>query len=243
MICARSLSTARRTWIVPQGAGWYGRLIPAEERLRWPRPGERFDLLPAWTAGLDPSRGWRLELPPSRRQAKLAGPSALWGPGPGGPLTPNSSAPAGGTRVGTFGQGVESRFPSGLIGPLGARRKGAKGWASNLNLGAAPCALPPGENGPREYWAAHGIIHTEDERMGVSPNSVRADTRGRDTREKETPFGAPGGGKKRDGMGGGFPPPGAPEEANVWGQGEPGGHREIPYTQFGGPHKGGSTPL
>ncbi len=44
-----------QTWVVPEGVGWYARAVPPDGRLRWPRPTERLDLLPAWVAEVDRS--------------------------------------------------------------------------------------------------------------------------------------------------------------------------------------------
>ncbi len=85
-----------QTWVVPEGAGWYGRLIPAEARLRWPRPTERLDLLPAWTAGLDLAG---LKLSYLQPQAGELPPFALWA-WAGGVLTPTHRPAAGAVDFG-----------------------------------------------------------------------------------------------------------------------------------------------
>ncbi len=45
----------RQTWVVPEGRGWYARAIEADDRLRWPRPGEHLEWIAPWEELLSPS--------------------------------------------------------------------------------------------------------------------------------------------------------------------------------------------
>ncbi len=85
-----------QTWVIPQGRGWYARLIPAEGGMHWPRPTQRLDLLPAWTGALDLSA---LQLSYLQPQAGELPPFALWA-WAGGVLTPTHRPAAGAVDFG-----------------------------------------------------------------------------------------------------------------------------------------------